>query len=121
MPVVEGEKTAVVMHAIAKALLPCIPGAKHVVLEGATHTIQFDAPESMARAVADYLARQAGLEARQTGETSYQPAEPMSRAVGTASPSGNYTAAMALRNRSTPLPLGTCSRVERSCNCYGAR
>ena len=57
MPVVEGEKTAVVMHAIAKALLPCIPGAKHVVLAGATHTIQFDAPEAMARVVADYLAR----------------------------------------------------------------
>ena len=55
--VVEGEKTTAVMHAIAKALLPCIPGAKHVVLAGATHTIQFDAPESMARVVADYLAR----------------------------------------------------------------
>jgi esterase len=55
--VVEGEKTTAVMHAIAKALLPCIPGAKHVVLAGATHTIQFEAPESMARVVADYLAR----------------------------------------------------------------
>jgi pimeloyl-ACP methyl ester carboxylesterase len=55
--VVEGEKTTVVMHAIAKALVPCIPGAKHVVLPGATHTIQFDAPEAMARVVAEFIAR----------------------------------------------------------------
>ena len=55
--VVEGEKTTAVMHAISKALLPCISGAKHVVLAGATHMIQFDAPETMARVVADYLAR----------------------------------------------------------------
>ena len=55
--VVEGEKTTAVMHAIAKALVPCIPGAKHVVLPGATHTIQFDAPEAMARVVAEFIAR----------------------------------------------------------------
>jgi pimeloyl-ACP methyl ester carboxylesterase len=55
--VVEGEKTTAVMHAIARALLPCLPDVKHVVLPGATHTIQFDAPEAMARVVADYLAR----------------------------------------------------------------
>jgi pimeloyl-ACP methyl ester carboxylesterase len=55
--VVEGEKTTAVMHAIAKALLPCIPDARHVVLPGATHAIQFDAPEAMARAVAEFVAR----------------------------------------------------------------
>jgi len=55
--VVEGGKTTALMHAIARALLPCLADARHVVLPEATHTIQFDAPEAMARVVADYLAR----------------------------------------------------------------
>jgi pimeloyl-ACP methyl ester carboxylesterase len=55
--VVEGERTSALAHAIARALLPCLADARHVVLPDATHTIQFDAPEAMARVVADYLAR----------------------------------------------------------------
>ena len=55
--VVEGGRTTALAHAIARALLPCLADARHVVLPDATHTIQFDAPEAMARVVADYLAR----------------------------------------------------------------
>jgi pimeloyl-ACP methyl ester carboxylesterase len=58
MPVllVEGEKTDDDMREINSRLLGCLPDARRVVLPGASHTIQFDAPEAMAREVARFTA-----------------------------------------------------------------
>jgi pimeloyl-ACP methyl ester carboxylesterase len=59
MPVliVVGARTSAAMRQIASLLLECLPDSRRAVLPDATHTIQFDAPETMARVVADFLAR----------------------------------------------------------------
>ncbi len=58
MPVllVEGERTDDDMREIGSRLVACIPDARRVILPGASHIIQFDAPEAMAREVARFLA-----------------------------------------------------------------
>lgn len=57
MPVllIEGGKTAAEMRDINSVLLGCLPDARRVVLPDAGHTIQFDAPEAMAREVARFI------------------------------------------------------------------
>lgn len=59
MPVllVEGEKTDADMREINSRLLGCLPDARRVVLSNAGHAIQFDAPEAMAHAVAEFIER----------------------------------------------------------------
>jgi pimeloyl-ACP methyl ester carboxylesterase len=59
MPVllVEGERTDPDMREINSVLLGCLPHARRIVLPNAGHAIQFDAPEAMADAVAEFLAR----------------------------------------------------------------
>jgi pimeloyl-ACP methyl ester carboxylesterase len=59
MPVllIEGERTDDEMRAIGTAALGCLPDARRVVLPGAGHAIQFDAPEAMAREVASFAAK----------------------------------------------------------------
>ena len=59
MPVliVEGEKTDADMREIDSVLAGCLPDARRVVLPNAKHTIQFDAPEALARAVAEFVVR----------------------------------------------------------------
>ena len=59
MPVllIEGEKTDADMRDINLELMKCLPGARRVVLPNSTHTIQFDAPEAMARTVGEFLQR----------------------------------------------------------------
>jgi len=59
MPVliVVGARTSAAMRQIASRLFECLPDSRRAVLPDATHVIQFDAPETMARVVADYLAR----------------------------------------------------------------
>lgn len=52
---VEGERTDADMREINSLLLRCLPQARRVVLAGAGHSIQFDAPEAMARAVARFI------------------------------------------------------------------
>lgn len=57
MPVllVEGAKTAAEMRDIDSVLLGCLPDARRVVLPDAGHSIQFDAPEAMAREVVRFV------------------------------------------------------------------
>lgn len=57
MPVliVEGERTDPDMRQIDTELLACLPDARRVVLANATHRIQFDAPEALAREVSAFL------------------------------------------------------------------
>jgi pimeloyl-ACP methyl ester carboxylesterase len=59
MPVliVEGEKTGKFSKVICSLLLGCLPNARKAVLPNAGHTIQYDAPETMARVVAWFLAQ----------------------------------------------------------------
>lgn len=59
MPVliVEGEKTSKGPQMIDSVLLACVPSSRRAVLPNAGHTIQYDAPETMARVVAWFLAR----------------------------------------------------------------
>jgi pimeloyl-ACP methyl ester carboxylesterase len=59
MPVliVVGGKTGANMREITSILEGCLPDARRVVLPGSTHVIQYDAPEAMARAVVEFLAR----------------------------------------------------------------
>jgi pimeloyl-ACP methyl ester carboxylesterase len=59
MPVliVEGEKTDADMREIDSVLAGCLSDARRVVLPNAKHTIQFDAPEALARAVAEFVVR----------------------------------------------------------------
>ena len=59
MPVliVEGEKTGKGAQIIDSVLLACVPSSRRAVLPNAGHTIQYDAPETMARVVAWFLAR----------------------------------------------------------------
>jgi pimeloyl-ACP methyl ester carboxylesterase len=59
MPVliVEGEKTGKGAQMIDSVLLACVPISRRAVLPNAGHTIQYDAPETMARVVAWFLAR----------------------------------------------------------------
>ena len=57
MPVllVEGEKTGRVMHEIVSRLRECLPNSNTVVLPGASHRIQWDAPVAMASVVEAFL------------------------------------------------------------------
>jgi pimeloyl-ACP methyl ester carboxylesterase len=57
MPVliVEGEKTGRGAQVIDSVLLGCLPDSRRAVLPNAGHTIQYDAPEAMARVVAGFL------------------------------------------------------------------
>jgi pimeloyl-ACP methyl ester carboxylesterase len=57
MPVliVEGEKTSKSAQMIDSVLLACVPSSRRAVLPNAGHTIQYDAPETMARVVAWFL------------------------------------------------------------------
>ena len=59
MPVllVEGEKTDADMREIDTVLAGCLPDVRRDVLPNATHMIQFDAPEAMARVVAEFVTR----------------------------------------------------------------
>jgi pimeloyl-ACP methyl ester carboxylesterase len=59
MPVliVQGEKTDADMREIAAVLAGCLPDARRVALPDSSHAIQFDAPEAMARAVTEFVAR----------------------------------------------------------------
>lgn len=53
MPVLllEGEKTARQYHEIAVRFVACAPGTRHVVIPASGHTMPFDAPEAMSRAI----------------------------------------------------------------------
>lgn len=59
MPVLilEGEKTGRGAKLVDTILLACVPNSRRVVLPNSGHTIQYDAPEEMARVVAWFLAQ----------------------------------------------------------------
>lgn len=52
---VEGEKTGQTIRDVHARLSACLPDSKRVVLAGASHLIQWDAPEAMASSVAAFL------------------------------------------------------------------